>query len=82
MYTICPLDEIIEEKPDFILNLSASPFDFEHTKFRLDVIRANVLKYKIPMFYINCVGSQTDILFDGGSAVLSADGLCFDELPF
>lgn len=65
MYTICPLDEIIDQKPDFILNLSASPFSYEHAKDRLNVLRANVLKYKIPLFYVNCVGAQTDILFDG-----------------
>jgi len=82
MYTICPMDEMINQKPDFILNLSASPFSYEHAENRLDVIRANVLKYKIPMFYVNCYGAQTDILFDGGSAVLSGDGCCFDEMPF
>ncbi|MBL7821368.1 MAG: NAD+ synthase [Saprospiraceae bacterium] len=82
MYTICPLDEVIDQKPDFILNLSASPFSYEHAKDRLNVLRANVLKYKIPIFYVNCIGAQTDILFDGGSAVLSGDGLCYEELPF
>lgn len=82
MYTICPMDLMMCEKPDFILNLSASPFDFEHAENRLDVIRANVLKYGIPMFYVNGFGAQTDIIFDGGSAVLSPDGKCFDELPF
>lgn len=82
MYTICPLDEMISQKPDFILNLSASPFSYEHASSRLEVIRANVLKYKVPMFYVNCFGAQTDILFDGGSAVLSPDGSCYDEMPF
>ncbi len=82
LYTICPLDEMIAQKPDFILNLSASPFSYEHADSRLDVIRANVLKYKIPMFYVNCYGAQTDILFDGGSAVLSPNGNCYDEMPF
>ncbi len=82
MYTICPLDEVMDKKPDFILNLSASPFDFEHAEDRIQVIRANVNKYKIPMFYCNCYGAQTDILFDGGSIVMSPDGLVYDELPF
>lgn len=82
MYTICPLDEMMNQQPDFILNLSASPFSYEHADNRLDVIRANVMKYKIPMFYVNCYGAQTDILFDGGSAVVSPDGNCFDEMPF
>ncbi len=82
LYTICPMDLLIEEKPDFILNLSASPFDYEHASDRLDVIRANVLRYRIPLFYVNCFGGQTDLLFDGGSAVVSPGGSCFDEFPF
>lgn len=82
LYTICPLDEIMDQQPDFILNISASPFSYEHAQDRLHVIRANVLKYRIPIFYVNCVGAQTDIVFDGGSAVLSGDGLCYEELPF
>ncbi|MCC6754678.1 MAG: NAD+ synthase [Saprospiraceae bacterium] len=82
MYTICPMDEMIGEKPDFMLNLSASPFDYRHAADRLSVIRANVMRYGIPMFYVNCVGAQTDVLFDGGSAVFSADGRCHEELAF
>lgn len=82
LYKVCPLDEMMDQRPDFILNLSASPFSFDHAKDRLEVIRANVLRYKIPMFYTNCYGGQTDILFDGGSVVMSPDGNCFDEMPF
>ncbi len=82
MYTICPMDEMMHQNPDFMLNLSASPFSYNHAQSRLDVIRANVVKYGIPMFYVNCYGGQTDLLFDGGSVVLSPDGSCFDEMPF
>ncbi|MBK7696845.1 MAG: hypothetical protein IPI30_21785, partial [Saprospiraceae bacterium] len=41
---------------------------FDACRDNLEVIRAsNNLRYKIPMFYTNCYGGQTDILFDGGS---------------
>ena len=82
MYKIVPMDEMMRYNPDFILNLSASPFSYDHANERNEVIRANVLKYKIPMFYVNSFGSQTDIIFDGGSVVMSPDGLAFDEMPF
>lgn len=82
LYTICPLDEMMPEKPDFILNLSASPFDYAHARDRIQVARTNVLQYQIPMFYANMVGSQTDVIFDGGSLVLSPNGLVFDEMPY
>lgn len=82
LYTICPLDEVIHEYPDFIINLSASPFSADHSKERLHVLKSNVNRYKIPLFYVNHVGAQTEIIFDGGSAVLSPDGNVFEELPY
>lgn len=82
LYTICPLDEMMPENPDFILNISASPFDYAHAASRIHTVRANVARYKMPMFYVNHVGAQTDIIFDGGSIVMSPDGLVFDEMPY
>jgi NAD+ synthase (glutamine-hydrolysing) len=82
LYTICPLDEMMAQKPDFVLNLSASPFDAEHAAVRIHTVRANVERYKMPLFYCNHVGSQTDIIFDGGSIVMSPDGNVFDEMPY
>ena len=82
LYKVCPLDELIKERPDFVLNLSASPFSFSHAQSRIDVLRANVERYKIPMFYCNHVGAQTEIIFDGGSIVISPDGKIYDEFPY
>jgi NAD+ synthase (glutamine-hydrolysing) len=82
LYTICPLDEMMDEKPDFILNLSASPFDYAHAAARIQVVRANVKRYGIPLFYANHTGAQTDIIFDGGSIVMSPNGQVFDEMPY
>ena len=39
-------------------------------------------RYKIPMFYVNHVGAQTELIFDGGSLVSSPDGNIFDEMPY
>ncbi|MBK8969694.1 MAG: NAD+ synthase [Saprospiraceae bacterium] len=82
LYTICPLDEMMAEKPDFILNISASPFSYDHANVRIHTVRANVERYNIPLFYTNHVGAQTDIVFDGGSIVMSPDGRVFDEMPY
>jgi NAD+ synthase (glutamine-hydrolysing) len=82
LYKICPMDEMIGEKPDFMINLSASPFDFDHAAGRIHVLRANVERYGVPLFYANHVGAQTDIIFDGGSIVLSPNGVVHDEMPY
>jgi NAD+ synthase (glutamine-hydrolysing) len=77
LYRICPMDHLMEQHPDLMLNLSASPFDYTHDEDRKSVIKANVLKYKIPMFYCNAVGSQTEIVFDGSSMIFDKDAnLC------
>ncbi|MEO8769289.1 MAG: NAD+ synthase [Ferruginibacter sp.] len=69
LYRYCPMDMLISQKPDVMINLSASPFDYTHDEDRKVAVKANVLKYNIPMFYCNCVGSQTEIVFDGTSLV-------------
>jgi len=82
LYEVCPMDELIKQKPDFMLNLSASPFDFEHAQDRIDIVLENVNRYKIPMFYANHVGAQTEIVFDGGSLVATGDGVVYREMPY
>ncbi len=82
LYTIIPLDEMQKYNPDFIINVSASPFHFNQANTRINVVRANVERYKIPMFYINHCGAQTELIFDGGSIVISGNGVLVDELPY
>jgi NAD+ synthase (glutamine-hydrolysing) len=82
LYTVVPLDEVMPQKPDLILNLSASPFSYDQAKDRIHVVKANVKRYKLPLFYVNQVGSQTEIIFDGGSLVMSPDGSVFEEMPY
>jgi len=82
LYTVCPMDEMMPQKPDFILNLSASPFSFTQAKTRIKVVRTNIKRYGIPMFYVNHAGAQTELVFDGGSIVMAANGKLHDELPY
>jgi NAD+ synthase (glutamine-hydrolysing) len=82
LYRVCPMDRLVEQRPDFMINISASPFDYDHDEDRKEVIRANVLKYRLPMFYCNAVGSQTEIVFDGGSLVYDGDGTLVRELRY
>lgn len=82
LYTVCPLDEMAPLQPDLIINLSASPFNYAHSHGRISVVKANVARYGIPMFYVNQVGAQTELIFDGGSLVVTPGGEVFDELPY
>ncbi|HEY5391719.1 MAG TPA: nitrilase-related carbon-nitrogen hydrolase, partial [Hanamia sp.] len=72
LYRICPMDILMKQEPDLMINISASPFDYTHAEDRKATVKSNVLKYKVPLIYCNAVGSQTEIIFDGVS-------LCFDK---
>ena len=81
LYRICPMDKMMDQDPDILLNLSASPFDYTHDEDRKATIKSNVVKYKKPLFYCNAVGSQTEIVFDGASLVFDKDANLCGALP-
>lgn len=81
LYRICPMDELMKQEPDVMINLSASPFDYTHIEDRKAIIKANVLKYKLPLIYCNTVGSQTEIVFDGASLVFDKNANLIKALP-
>ena len=79
LYRVCPMDQLILHQPDLMINISASPFDYDHDDDRKEVVKANIRRYQLPLFYVNCVGSQTEIVFDGGSLVYAASGELIKE---
>jgi len=82
LYTINPMDELIKQSPDLMINIAASPFHYEQARTRKEVLLTNARKYKLPLFYVNHVGAQTELLFDGGSLAASPEGFIFDELEY
>jgi NAD+ synthase (glutamine-hydrolysing) len=82
LYRTRPMDRLIEQKPELMINLSASPFDYEHAAIRKKVVADNVRTYGIPILYCNAVGAQTEIVFDGGSLAMNADGAVALEMPY
>lgn len=82
LYKINPMDQMMEHNPDLIINVSASPFAYDHAANRIETMQANCERYHLPMFYVNHAGAQTEVLFDGGSLVLHPDGTVIDEMPY
>ena len=82
LYRVCPMDMLMIQKPDLMINISASPFDYDHDKDRTEVVKRNVEKYRLPMIYCNSVGAQTEIVFDGGSMACSVQGQIIKTLSF
>lgn len=82
LYVACPMDELVKLQPDLMINLSASPFSYRQYHERMSVVRANCDRYQLPMVYVNQVGAQTELIFDGGSVVVGAGGTLAAQLPF
>lgn len=81
LYRISPMDELLKQQPDLMINISASPFAWNRGPERLLVMAGNAKKYKLPLIYVNQVGAHTDLIFDGGSAVFNAAGELIDQMP-
>lgn len=80
LYKINPLDQYATQ-PDFIINIAASPFHDQQQTLRRNTLAENAKKYKLPIFYCNQTGAQTDLIFDGCSMVMNPTGDLIYELP-
>ena len=82
LYRINPMDELFKLNPDIMINIAASPFDYDQAEKRKSVLLQNVGKYKLPLIYVNHVGAQTELLFDGGSLAINSKGVITDEMAY
>ncbi|MGV3508341.1 MAG: NAD+ synthase, partial [Sphingobacteriaceae bacterium] len=82
LYISAPMDQLIKESPDLMINIAASPFSYNHDDNRYKILSDNCKKYELPLLYVNQVGSQTEIIFDGGSLVFNAEGEMLDQLNY
>ncbi|MCX7902576.1 MAG: NAD+ synthase [Burkholderiaceae bacterium] len=64
-----------------LLILNGSPFHLGKQLQRLDVMRANVSRFGLPLVYANLVGGQDELVFDGASFVLDAHGALVQMAP-
>jgi len=82
LYVTRPMDVLIKEQPDVMINIAASPFSYNHDEERIAILKDNAKRYQLPLFYVNHVGAQTELIFDGGSLVFNNEGEMVDELPY
>ncbi len=82
LYVKNPMEELAKLKPDAVINIAASPFHYNQEEVRKEVLRDNALKYNLPVIYVNHVGAQTELLFDGGSLVMDPRGRVVSELKY
>ncbi|HET6995142.1 MAG TPA: NAD+ synthase [Chitinophagaceae bacterium] len=82
LYRITPMEKLMPFNPDVMINLSASPYNYAQDIVRNSIVKAHTIKYNLPMLYCNTVGSQTEIVFDGGSLVYDINGNRVKEMKY
>ncbi|MBS2097994.1 NAD+ synthase [Carboxylicivirga linearis] len=74
LYTISPMDELNKQKPDFAVNIAASPFSYTQVDVRQNIVRNKAKNFQIPFIYVNQVGANTELIFDGNSMAVNSKG--------
>lgn len=82
LYNISPIKKLSLQKPDFIINIAASPFAYSKIKNKRNIFTSQARKIKIPLIYVNQVGAQTELIFDGGSLVVNSKGEIVERLKY
>ncbi len=71
LYSKDPITELISKDADFIINCSASPYSFHKPLIRKDMIAKISKKFSLPIIYVNQVGANDELIFDGASLVFN-----------
>jgi NAD+ synthase (glutamine-hydrolysing) len=81
LHIIDPLDEIFNLQPDLLINLSASPWHHQKKNQRKRLLQRVVKKLKCPLVYVNAVGGNDELIFDGSSVALCDEGKIIGKAP-
>jgi len=82
LYKVTPMDELVKLSPTLLINIAASPYNYEQNKIRKEILCNNAKEYKLPLVYVNHVGAQSELIFDGGSMVIDNKGNIINELKY
>ncbi|MRJ45902.1 NAD+ synthase [Idiomarina loihiensis] len=76
-----PLQQLLDDDIDLVLSINASPYELNKHEQRLGVLKQRVAEAGKPILYLNNCGAQDELVFDGHSLVLDAEGELVAELP-
>lgn len=74
LYTVDPVEALIREGGNFVLNISASPFWIGKRELRRDMLASIARQHRVPVVLVNQVGGNDSLVFDGSSLVLNREG--------
>src|ERR1700682_1435579 len=74
LYERDPVVELSKQGTRVLLNISASPYTIDKRNLRIEMLRAIAMKQRLPVVYVNQVGGDDNLIFDGASMAIIADG--------
>ncbi|HOW75513.1 MAG TPA: NAD+ synthase [Candidatus Competibacteraceae bacterium] len=77
-----PVAQAADAGAQLLVNLNASPYHAGKGEQRLTALQHRVREGRIPIVYVNLIGGQDELVFDGGSLVVGADGVLIQRAPF
>ena len=69
-----PIDQIAANSADLVISINASPYAYEKPQYRQELIKQHAVITALPIVYVNQIGGQDELVFDGGSFVCSEKG--------
>lgn len=81
LYPYDPISTLVKDNATLLINIAASPFHRQKQKIRYKLILDHVQRHEVTMVMLNQTGGNDELIFDGGSFVLSAKGEVLAQLP-
>ena len=76
-----PISNLCQSKIDIVVSLNASPFQLNKQSERINICKNYALKFDITFIYVNMVGGQDEVVFDGNSFIVNNQGDVSLQLP-
>jgi len=82
LYNESPLDKLRQFNPDMLINIAASPFSYSKIWGKKNIFIQKAKRYQLPVFYVNQVGAQTELIFEGASLAIHPNGVIHKEMSW
>jgi len=80
-YSYDPIEVMAEKGADLMINIAASPFQRGKERLRYDIVRSHATKHRIPFLFVNQIGANDELIFDGRSICIDGAGDLMAVLP-
>jgi len=82
LYNKSPMEKLRESNPDMLINIAASPFSYSKIWGKKNIFIQKAKNYNLPLFYVNQIGAQTELIFEGASMAIHPNGIIHKELQW